>query len=199
MRLTNLFARRCATALFILQLTTLSAWATEPVKITELSYPEWLSREPSSLVGEFERSCQTVAAYLQSLGKDFSAEKCVGDLFGAAVFISNSNGYVDQNFKADSQTAAARDEILAKYQQVVDEVVKKAIAEGKGKTEKENADLIFTIIHTIDRDIVKNYLQTVYAEDQEAVKNNLYLASKENEKRLTREGIYQEIYKKLEE
>lgn len=167
------------------------------LKITDLSYSQWLKKEPSSLIGEFERSCQAVATYLKEQNKDFPQDKCVSGLFISTVFIKNANDYTDALFKAGSKEFSVRAEILAKYDKIISDVIEKAIAAGHDKTRKENIDLIYTLIYTIRQDMVTDYYHNIFSDEKDA-KTSLLLAGTEDGQRMLHRGIYEEIYKKLD-
>jgi len=172
------------------------AQGEEFVKITDLRYMSWITDDPKTLLPEFEVSCRAVAAYLNSLDKEFNGDDCVSNLFTAATFIAYANVYIDNTPAANSPGLEKRKQIREQYGRVMSEVIVKAIEDGRAVSRKDHVNLIYTVIVTIAKDILTDYHQNIFQRPEEA-KIAMGLAAEEDAKRLRREGEYQAIYDRL--
>lgn len=166
------------------------------VKITELNTKSWIHDDPKSLIPEFEKSCRAIESYLNKQDKEFYGEDCISNLFIATTFIYDTNRYFDSLSPANAAVNTARAAVDAKFKKVLSEVVDKAINSGKASTEKENVNLIYTVIVTIQKDIVADYYHNVFTDPEEA-KSSYLLAGAEDGRRVYRNGEYKAIYQKL--
>ncbi|MBU1564407.1 MAG: hypothetical protein KJ630_02115 [Proteobacteria bacterium] len=157
------------------------------LKISDLHYADWITTAPVDLLPEFEQGCQAVAVYLQSQKLDFNGDDCVSNLYTATTFIARANDFVDNNLTANPKSSESRAKARDQYGKVVTNVIDKAISEGKAVTQKENANLIYTVIVTIAKDVLTHYYQTVLATPNEA-QVLMHIAEEENGKRVRREG-----------
>lgn len=186
--------------LLALQLVAASAQAADEtifVKITDLHYPDWITADPLPLLPEFEQSCTAVATYLHGQKLEFDRDECVNNLYTTTTFIARANDFVDNNLSANPKAAEAKTEAARQYGRVVTDVIGKAMSDGKAVTQKDNVNLIYTVIVTIAKDVLTDYYQKVLADPNEG-NVLMHIAKEENGKRLRREGAYQEIYKQLE-
>jgi acetyltransferase-like isoleucine patch superfamily enzyme len=173
-----------------------SAEGEDFLKISEVHYADWITTDPVALLPEFERGCKAVATYLQSQQLEFNGDDCVSNLYTAATFIARTNEFVDHHLATNPTAAEVQAKARAQYDRVVSEVIGKAIGEGKAVSQKENANLIYTVIVTIAKDVLTHYYQSVLANPNEA-QVLMRIAEQENEKRIRREGEYQQIYERL--
>lgn len=168
------------------------------LKVSDLHYADWITTAPAVLLPEFEQGCKAVAVYLQSQQLEFKSDDCVSNLFTTTTFIARANEFVDNDLTDNPKGSELIKQVRSQYGRVVSEVIDKAIGDGKAISQKENANLIYTVIVTIAKDVLTHYYQTVFANPNEA-KVLMRLAEEENEKRLRREGEYLEIYQRLAE
>lgn len=171
--------------------------ANDYVTINDLKYQTWITDDPKNLIPDFEKGCEAVETYLNSQDKEFFGEDCVSNLFIATTFINNTNQYFDSQENPEQRALPARQAVTDKYNKVLDEVIRKAINEGKASTQKDNVNLIYTVILTISKDIVADYYHNVIADPEEA-KSAYLIAGTEDGKRTYRTGEYKTIYEKLE-
>lgn len=184
---------------FVFSLTWLEkAQADDFLKISDLNYKTWISAKPVSLIPDFEKSCRAVEVYLNSQNKEFYGEDCVSQLFTAANFIQISNEYVDKLYADGSTAYQNREKVTQRFNRVMSDVIEKAAKEGKAVSQKENVDLIYTLVVTVSKDIVADYYHNVI-DDPEEAKSGYLLAGAEDGKRIYREGIYKEVYDKLQQ
>lgn len=175
-----------------------NSFATDSyVKINDLNYQAWIAEDPKVLIPDFEKGCRAVEVYLNSQNKEFFGEDCVSNLFIATTFINNINQYFDSLEQLEQRALAARQAVTEKYDKVLLEVIQKAIDDGKASSQKENVNLIYTVILTVSKDIVADYYHNVIADPEEA-KSAYLLAGTEDGKRIYRSGEYKTIYEKIE-
>ena len=173
------------------------AWGGEDfVKITDLHYKNWINDTPKTLIPEFEKACRAVEDYLKSQNKDFSGDDCVSQLFVATLFIANINDGLDANSPVDAQFNEKIIQVKNRYNRVVEEVIEKAIQDKKAESQKENANLIYTVVVTIAKDVFADYFHNVI-DNPEIAKSDLLLAGEEDGRRHRRDGEYKEIYSQL--
>ena len=164
---------------------------------SDFDYASWISADPKEKIGEFENACRAVETYLNSINKEFYGEKCVSDLYTGATFIHNTNAFIKTVNEGSQQMTANRDAAIARFKKVLNQVIDKAIVEGKATTRKENINLIYTVIVTVSRDIVADYYHNVIGDPEEA-KAGYLLAGTEDGKRIYRQGEYRAIYEQLD-
>lgn len=170
---------------------------SEFLKISDLSVNDWISEDPKKNLYEIEKSCRAVESYLNKNNKEFYGEDCISNLFIAATFIHNTNQYYQSLTPPDGVANKKIREISEKFRKVLNDVIDKAVSEGKAGTEKENINLIYTVIVTVQKDIVADYYHNVFSDPEEA-KSSFLIAGAEDGKRIYREGEYKQLYKEIE-
>lgn len=197
--MTTLKIRSCFLALLLCLLTTPSVYSAEKedyLKISQLHYADWITTDPVTLLPEFEQGCKAVSTYLQSQQLEFNGDDCVSNLYTAASFIALANDFVDNKLTANPKSLETREKTREQYRRVISEVINKAVDDGKAISQKDNSNLIYTVIVTIAKDVLTDYYQTVLAPPSEA-QVLMQIAREENDKRVRREGEYLKIYERL--
>ncbi|MEE4137005.1 MAG: hypothetical protein V2I32_13070 [Desulforhopalus sp.] len=164
------------------------------VKISDLSYQNWLDAEPITLIPEFEKSCHTVADYLQRANKEYNPEDCVSGLFTASVFLASANAAINESYQQGF--AEDRDAVRGRYQQVTEEVIGGALRETPEAGERDHVNLIYTLIVTYSKDVVADYIDNVL--DRQEATRYYVQALAEDDRRINREGEYRQVYLALD-
>jgi hypothetical protein len=164
------------------------------VKISDLSYQNWLDAEPITLIPEFEKSCHTVADYLQRANKEYNPKDCVSGLFTASVFLASANAAINGSYQQGF--AGDRDAVRGRFQQVTEEVIGGALRKTPEAGERDHVNLIYTLIVTYSKDVVADYIDNVL--DRQEATRYYVQALAEDDRRINREGEYRQVYLALD-
>jgi hypothetical protein len=155
--------------------------------LDEYTFANWITADPKSQITEFERGCRAVEAYLNSRNKEFYGEDCISNLYIAAVFIADTNNYYDAKSLEEDRRLPQRQAAQQRYTRVLEEVVAKAVREGRAETEEQQINLLYTVIVTVQKDLVADYYHNVFDDPNEA-KSAYLLAGVEDGRRIYGEG-----------